>query len=311
MNAEESIHALPLDTHKQNVADFFSYSKRYWSEAYSASGADGDSFDAYAKKRRKELVLELLDRYAGERKLMLLDVGCGPGLFLEEAARRGHKVCGVDLSEEMIQIANARLKQRIPTTLPCVIQGDIERLPIGSGSVDVVLCLGVLPYLKNEEVGIEEICRVLKNDGFAIVVMPNLIKLGSLLDPYYYLVRGVQYLRHRHFSQDAAGGNTLEPEQFRDNSTFGIRRYTASGIRAMFCHFPFTIVETRGIDYGPFTFWKRRFIPDRISVAVSSLLASFAVRSPFSWMTAMANEWVFCMTVNKISLKRRNYENLH
>jgi len=300
--ASESMNGQPGDTHKRNVAAFFSQSTRYWADAYSAPGHDGESFDAYAKMRRKQLVLELLDRYAGGRQLTLLDVGCGPGLFLEEAACRGHKVYGVDLSEAMVREANGRLSPHVPGRIPCV-QGDVENLPFESKSMDVVLCLGVLPYLRDDGTGVAEIGRVLKNDGFGIVIMPNLIRLGNLLDPYYYLVRGWQYLWYRQFRADAVNGRVLEPERFATNSMFGIRRYTSSQISSLFRHASFTVEETRGIDYGPFTFWKRRFLPDRISTAVSELLVSLEKRSDRSWVTAMANEWVLCMTVTKNRLQ--------
>jgi len=296
--SSENMNGQPGDTHKRNVAAFFSQSTRYWSEVYSSSGHEGESFDAYAKTRRKRLVLELLDRHAGGRKLALLDVGCGPGLFLEEAACRGHKVYGVDLSEEMVREANGRLEAHVPGRTPCV-QGDIESLPFESNSMDVVLCLGVLPYLRDDGTGVAEMERVLKDGGFGIVIMPNLIRLGNLFDPYYYLVRGWQYLWYRRFRVDAANGRSLEPEKFGTNSMFGIRRYTASQISSLFRHSSFTVEETKGIDYGPFTFWRRRFMPDRISTAVSELLVGMEQRTARSWVTGIANEWVLRMTVSK------------
>lgn len=292
--SRSTLHELPVDTHKRNVAGFFSGATHYWADVYTDAESRNESFDSYAKRRRLRLVLDMLDRCVTGRHLALLDVGCGPGLFLEEAACRGHEVHGVDISKRMVKVANARLGELVSGRPPCQ-QGDIECLPFASGSMDVILCLGVLPYLRDDRLALAEISRVLKDGGIAIVVLPNLVKLGNLLDPYYYLVRGWQYLWYRLFRADAVTQRAIEPDRFGANSMFGIRRYTGAQIRTMFSLRGFSILETRGIDYGPVTFWKRRFLPDRVSTALSELLSKVEQLQALSWLAGLANESVLCI----------------
>jgi SAM-dependent methyltransferase len=292
---------LQHDTHKRNVAEFFSRSTQYWAEAYAAADHEAETFDAFAKGRRKQLVLEMLDRCAAGRQLAVLDIGCGPGLFLEEAVRRGHTVYGIDLSEQMVSAANARLGNSISYRTPCR-QGDAENLPFASGSMDLILCLGVLPYLRSDSTAVAEMVRVLKDGGCCIVVLPNLVKLGNLFDPYYYLIRGWQYLWYRLFRSDAAPAEKpLNPARFGSNSRFGIKRYTAARIRRIFPQSLFRVVESRGIDYGPFTFWKKRFLPDRVTIALSKLLAITGQKTSRPWVTGLANECVLRVTIDKNS----------
>jgi len=45
-------------------------------------------------------------------KMKILDLGCGPGLYTELLARKGHLVTGVDFSENSIQYATQRAKEQ-------------------------------------------------------------------------------------------------------------------------------------------------------------------------------------------------------
>jgi SAM-dependent methyltransferase len=60
---------------------------------------------------------------------------------------------------------------------PSYVCGDIERLPLGSASVDVVFSYSVLQHLEKEKVGriFKEIARVLRPSGCCYVQLPNVL----------------------------------------------------------------------------------------------------------------------------------------
>jgi ubiquinone/menaquinone biosynthesis C-methylase UbiE len=62
----------------------------------------------------------------------LLDVGTGSGLFAEAFAKRGVRVTGIDVSEEMLEAA----RHFVPTG--DFHQAPMEKLPFPEGSFDVV-----------------------------------------------------------------------------------------------------------------------------------------------------------------------------
>lgn len=62
----------------------------------------------------------------------LLDVGTGSGLFAEAFAKRGLRVAGIDVSEEMLEAA----RHFVPTG--DFHQAPLEKLPFPEGSFDVV-----------------------------------------------------------------------------------------------------------------------------------------------------------------------------
>jgi SAM-dependent methyltransferase len=70
----------------------------------------------------------------------LLDAGCGTGRYSREFARRGYAVRGIDLSPELVNIANASLTQS--EGMLSFIVGDI--LAGRPERYDAILCRGVL-----------------------------------------------------------------------------------------------------------------------------------------------------------------------
>ncbi|MCY1634665.1 class I SAM-dependent methyltransferase [Marinifilum sp. D737] len=54
--------------------------------------------------------LDWILNFASVPKLNILDLGCGPGLYAEELAKRGHKITGIDFSENSIYYAKEQAK---------------------------------------------------------------------------------------------------------------------------------------------------------------------------------------------------------
>lgn len=87
----------------------------------------------------------------------ILDVGCGNGLWMEQAAQRGD-VVGVDLSVPLLVAARARSGR--PVTC-----GDAVRLPFRDDSTDAALMLWMLYHVSDKRSALEEITRVLRPGG--------------------------------------------------------------------------------------------------------------------------------------------------
>src|SRR5258706_2441 len=49
--------------------------------------------------------LAYIERCAGLRGRLALDVGCGGGILSESMAQRGAQVCGIDLAEKPLRVA--------------------------------------------------------------------------------------------------------------------------------------------------------------------------------------------------------------
>lgn len=102
-------------------------------------------------------VIELLPDLRGR---IALDAGCGSGRYSRELEARGATAIGMDLSASMLNNA------RESTTR--LVRADLRGLPLGSTSVDVVVCGLALGDVADLELALQEISRVLRQGGRVI-----------------------------------------------------------------------------------------------------------------------------------------------
>ncbi len=120
--------------------------------------------DVIAQRRQ---FLHALSPQAGER---ILDVGSGPGFLAAEIAGATGptgSVCGIDVSEPMIELARTHCAQFPWTTFS---QADATHLPFPDSSFDAVISTQVLEYIPDVDAALAEIHRVLRRDGRAVIV---------------------------------------------------------------------------------------------------------------------------------------------
>ena len=123
------------------------------------------------KKRRPlwSRWVKIIRKYKASGKL--LDVGCGAGFFLEYAEKY-YDTHGIDISEYSIREA----KQRTHTAKLSI--GDVTCLDYKNDYFDIVTCFDLLEHLPNPKLAIQELYRVLKNEGVLIIRVPNTDSIG-------------------------------------------------------------------------------------------------------------------------------------
>lgn len=73
---------------------------------------DPDSDTASRKRSTIEKTVRWINTIAGPGKQVILDLGCGPGLYCELLAESGYQVTGIDLSSRSIEYARASARKR-------------------------------------------------------------------------------------------------------------------------------------------------------------------------------------------------------
>ena len=99
----------------------------------------------------------------------ILDIGSGAGQImghLLKLTRPNAKLVAFDLSQQMLRRQRTRLKSH----RPAYIAGDLLRLPFAENSFDCVTCGWVIEYLPDPHPGLQEIGRVLKPGGSALIL---------------------------------------------------------------------------------------------------------------------------------------------
>jgi SAM-dependent methyltransferase len=104
----------------------------------------------------------------------ILDVGCGTGANLEMLANFG-EVEGVDVSTEALDFCQAR-------GLINVRQGEAEHLPYEDSYFDLVTGLDVVEHLDDDVAGLQEMRRVLRPNGRALLFVPAFMFLWGVQD---------------------------------------------------------------------------------------------------------------------------------
>ena len=131
-----------------------------------------------------EAALDALGIESGTR---LLDAGCGAGLALVLAARRGAAVAGLDASAGLLAVARERLPEAD------LREGDLEALPYEDDTFDAVTAFNSIQYAGNPTAALREIKRVARpGQRVAITTWGRpeqcemravLAAIGSLLPP--------------------------------------------------------------------------------------------------------------------------------
>ena len=97
----------------------------------------------------------------------VLDIGCGKGFQMFELTQSvpGIDVFGVDFSKYAFDNAKDEMKENI--TVSCA-----SDLPFEDNYFDLVLCNHVLEHVYDDQMAMNEIFRVLKKGGIAILQVP-------------------------------------------------------------------------------------------------------------------------------------------
>lgn len=99
-------------------------------------------------KERYRRTIAFLDRYV-KPGVVFSDLGCGTGIFVVEAAKRGAVVNAVDFSESALNATRKTVGMYAPDAKVTFIQADVQAGELPRS--DVTLAMGVTPYLTDIE----------------------------------------------------------------------------------------------------------------------------------------------------------------
>ena len=129
--------------------------------AFERQGHDAlaNSYHAFFSAVTALATNPLLDAVRLRAGTRLLDVASGPGALAAEAANRGARSVGVDLSPRMIELAQ-RLYPAIEFR-----EADVEHLPFPDHAFDAVVCAFGLGHFPQPELAVAECVRTLSPGG--------------------------------------------------------------------------------------------------------------------------------------------------
>lgn len=130
------------------------------------------NWDSPSGRRRAQRRASLLVEQAGLAPgVRALELGCGSGIFLEMAAASGARIRGLDLSQDLLAKARARLASVANASLDC---GNAEQAPYRDATFDAVYGSSVLHHLSLPR-ALAETFRVLRPGGRIAFAEPNIL----------------------------------------------------------------------------------------------------------------------------------------
>lgn len=121
-------------------------------------------------RKKFQYGLDLIEEYIPQ-KGALLDVGCGPGIFLQEAKERGWNVLGVEF--------NSWCVQHLKETGIEVIDVPISQATLRHDFYQCVTLWTVLEHVVNPEDLLRDVHRVLIPGGILLILVPNVDSLAN------------------------------------------------------------------------------------------------------------------------------------
>jgi len=118
--------------------------------------------------RRFRNISQLIEPVKGK----VLDIGSADGTFTKVIAEKSQaqEVIGIDILEKSVQYANQRFKKNKRMRF---VTADAQALPFKDDYFAAVFCLEVAEHLAEPLKVFQEINRVLKPDGYFIVLVPT------------------------------------------------------------------------------------------------------------------------------------------
>lgn len=129
----------------------------------------------------------VLDQLKPTEQHLMLDAGCGSGLFSNMAIKAGAEVIGIDAAPGLLEEARRRNPENN------FLEEDLENLPFANESFHFVVAFNSLQYAGSFEKALGEAARILKPGGKLVIGIwdkpemseaTNVLKaIGALLPP--------------------------------------------------------------------------------------------------------------------------------
>ncbi len=142
-------------------------------KGYKGIGMEGPVARWYAKNTAKALgefqqCAHEIARHLPEGS-RVLEVAPGPGYLAIELAKVGqYQISGLDISRTFVEIA--REKARAAAVDVDFQQGDVAHMPYENDTFDFIVCRAAFKNFSNPAGGLNEMYRVLKSGGTALII---------------------------------------------------------------------------------------------------------------------------------------------
>ncbi len=253
------------DSKQQAVKEYFETQSTYWDNLYRRDDVEGLVY-----RKRRALALSYVDGLALPAQSQILEVGCGAGLTTLALARRGFYVQAVDNAPAMIRLTQQHARESGFENRIIANVGNAYHLNILNDQFDLVLALGVLPWLADTNRVLKEIARVMLPHSHLIISVDNRRRLNHFMDPLQMPVlkpikRAAKYIIRK-----------SKLREFPDEP--GARMDTIKETKQLLASTGLEIMRKDVFGFGPFTFFKYPLFSKPTGVKLHLKMQGYAER---------------------------------
>jgi ubiquinone/menaquinone biosynthesis C-methylase UbiE len=261
------------DNLQQEVNEYFESSSAYWQNIYSEKELLPRIY-----QDRHNTTLAWIRRLGLRKEARILEVGCGAGLMSVALAREGYTVDAMDSTSAMLHITESNARVQGVENRIRVHLADLHALPFEARRFDLVIAIGVIPWLHSERVAFEEMQRVLKPGGYLLITADNDARLIRTLDPascplFAPLRKAARRVLQRFGRWSPATG-------------FQAKRHDRQEVHRLMKRSGFQELQSCTVGFGPFTFFGIPLFADSMGTRIHERLQTLASRtrwSPLRW----------------------------
>jgi SAM-dependent methyltransferase len=252
------------DVGGKEVASYFQAAAQTWHTMYVRKDVWG-----CIHQQRLATFMAWVDKLGLPPGTRVFDSGCGAGMATVALAQRGYFVDSIDVAPSMIEFTRRNVTQAGVGTRVNANVGDIYNISFPDQSFDLVLSIGVIPWLQSPGRAIAELARVTKPGGYLLFTADNRWRLARLVDPSTSPALALpkrlikRIFPSLHFAPAPQNGVPSYLHSLKDVDAF-----LSSTVLER--------IHSATLGFGPFTFFHRSFFPARVGVTIHRALQYLA-----------------------------------
>lgn len=166
------------DGERERARGHFDRNAAWWGDVYGDDSLEGEVY-----RERERQGLAWIDELALPTGARVMEIGCGAGRVAVALADRGFDVEAVDASPEMVGRAREHIAARGLDDRARVEVADAEHVPGDTGAFDLVVAVGLLPWVPSPERAVLEAARLVRPGGAMLLTADNAARLGAFGEP--------------------------------------------------------------------------------------------------------------------------------
>lgn len=249
------------------VHAYFQAQSSYWKDIYTSGGVQGEIY-----RDRHATALDWIDSLTLAPSSQVLEIGCGAGFMAIALAQHRFHVHAIDSSKAMLKQACQHAATSGATDLLSLDIGDVYALDFEDNRFDLVIAIGVIPWLERPELALQEMARVTRPGGHVILTADNRARLNNRLDPWLNPAL-VPLKQHIKATIKRIG---LYPQSWNQiGATFHDQRF----IDAALARAKFVKIRSMTLGFGPFSLLRHKIFPEPFGITLHHQLQRLANRN--------------------------------